>query len=432
MSATLWLNTEREETLELGGTLQLYEAFADMAHAAGKTCYDDYPDLFGVVSQVEDQADADPQWLEKVRQQAKVFEAKYSPHLKEHTLWILDQLSPPRVAEALEESLTQHPVNVHLRTQAKARQEQAQAKAEDAGIKVNDATGGLLDQLAEIFSHPAGAHSKAINLFRRLQQSAKDAMAAALEDLARWAWQHSADYLVRNLPLDYLRVAAAKTPARESLITEDVTQPLVPGLAHLIYRPGAGLATTDPAAPLREPVSPTLSEEEQRRLFEELLFPAPTIDQILGVMNAPGYAGTWEEQLSRATSLASPEVLADILTRGLAGGLTREQIVQEILPAVDGFRNSAERIARTEGLRIAHAMNMRANDVIDDLVVGYQIHATPSPVPPSRAWHQKRSGTIYYKEPAAGQKGLQQMPSPPEEAPDASERPAGTPQTAYN
>lgn len=77
MTATLWLDTEKELTVELGGTQQLYRAFADMAKACGPGCYTEYPDLFGVVSQVESQEDADPEWLADVRKQASAFMAKY-------------------------------------------------------------------------------------------------------------------------------------------------------------------------------------------------------------------------------------------------------------------------------------------------------------------------------------------------------------------
>ena len=91
MTATLWLNTEREETIDLGGTLPLYAAFAEMARAAGPD-QKNYPDLFGVLSQVEDQADAPADWLEDVKDQAKVFLSRHGSRLSGAAQWVLKQL----------------------------------------------------------------------------------------------------------------------------------------------------------------------------------------------------------------------------------------------------------------------------------------------------------------------------------------------------
>lgn len=111
MTATLWLDTEKEETIELGGTMQLYRAFADMAHAAGPAAYEDYPDLFGVVTQVETQEDADPEWLADARKQAAVFLSRHGEALTPDARAVLVSLagegvrmsldSPSRILDAL-------------------------------------------------------------------------------------------------------------------------------------------------------------------------------------------------------------------------------------------------------------------------------------------------------------------------------------------
>lgn len=93
MTATLWLDTDRDETLELGGTLQLYAAFAEMARAAGPGYLDDWPDLFGVPAQVESQEDADPAWLADVRAQAARFLAKYGDRLGTDARLVLETLA---------------------------------------------------------------------------------------------------------------------------------------------------------------------------------------------------------------------------------------------------------------------------------------------------------------------------------------------------
>jgi uncharacterized protein with gpF-like domain len=64
------------------------------------------------------------------------------------------------------------------------------------------------------------------------------------------------------------------------------------------------------------------------------------------------------------------------------------------------------------------------------LLIGYQVHATLDQH--TRPWHKQRDGTVYYKNPGPGQKGMAQMPNPPDEAADPRERPPGTPHTAWN
>jgi predicted RNase H-like HicB family nuclease len=92
VSATLWINTEHEITVELGGALQLYQAFSDMAKAAGDGYLKQWPDLFGVISQVETQEDAPEGWLIDMRTEAREFLDRYKESLQPHTKWVLEQL----------------------------------------------------------------------------------------------------------------------------------------------------------------------------------------------------------------------------------------------------------------------------------------------------------------------------------------------------
>jgi hypothetical protein len=70
VSVTLWIDTDADETVELGPTLLTYKAFAELKRAAGPRWETDYPDLAGVLTQCETQEDADPRWLIGVRRQA--------------------------------------------------------------------------------------------------------------------------------------------------------------------------------------------------------------------------------------------------------------------------------------------------------------------------------------------------------------------------
>jgi hypothetical protein len=94
MSVTLWLDTEAEETIELGPTLHFYAAFAEIARAAGERWLDDYPDLASLADQCESQEDADPGWLAGVRQQALCLLAAYGKGLSADARGILETRPP--------------------------------------------------------------------------------------------------------------------------------------------------------------------------------------------------------------------------------------------------------------------------------------------------------------------------------------------------
>ena len=131
------------------------------------------------------------------------------------------------------------------------------------------------------------------------------------------------------------------------------------------------------------------------------------------------------------TRVAAPEVLAPRIASGYAAGKGWREIAEDILPVVDGVRSTARRVARTEGLRIASAVNEEHFEALgSDAIAGYQLLATLDQF--SRPWHAARHGQVYYRSPKPGQKGFAQMPRPPEEPADPSERPAGTPRTAWN
>lgn len=142
------------------------------------------------------------------------------------------------------------------------------------------------------------------------------------------------------------------------------------------------------------------------------------------------YGNQWQERLAASTRLAQPATLASIIANGMIQGKSQQEIARDILPAVNNVRVSARRIARTEALRVAGQMQMQAHEALGDLVIAYQVHSMHDEH--VRPWHLKRDKTIYYKNPAPGQKGLLQMPNPPEEAADPNERPPGTPQMAWN
>jgi hypothetical protein len=104
MTATLWLDYAHDKYIPQGGTLKLYQAFANMADAAGPDYLQRWPDLFGVVTQVEWQEDADPEWFADMRREASDFLDAYEDQLSPEAVFILKQLSGAPYDEPSEES----------------------------------------------------------------------------------------------------------------------------------------------------------------------------------------------------------------------------------------------------------------------------------------------------------------------------------------
>lgn len=93
MSVTLWVDTDADETIELGPTLPCYAAFAHMARVAGDEWESEYGALAGVLTQCELQDDADPDWLADMRRQAGEYLARFGDALTGDERDILTELA---------------------------------------------------------------------------------------------------------------------------------------------------------------------------------------------------------------------------------------------------------------------------------------------------------------------------------------------------
>ncbi len=171
-------------------------------------------------------------------------------------------------------------------------------------------------------------------------------------------------------------------------------------------------------------------DEDQRDFISDLLFPPLSVERVAAILQRPIAGRTWLQDLSQATRLASPDVVASIIANGFSAGLNPREIAALLRPAVQGVQTSARRVARTYGMQVAHRVQMDAHEQLGDLVIGYTVRSAKSPN--SRKWHVQRSGTEYFLNPKKGQKGMAQCPHPPLEADDPVERPAGTPHLAFN
>lgn len=154
----------------------------------------------------------------------------------------------------------------------------------------------------------------------------------------------------------------------------------------------------------------SLDASAQRDYFRALLFPPPPESVIRSIV----YASGWSARLGNETSLAAPRDIAAAVMQSVTSGQSIRDLARDLLPIVDGVRSTARRVARDESMRVSHAMQQAAWSQVDELIVGYQVNAVLDAR--TRPEHRARAGTIYYKNPQPGQKGMDECPHPPYEA----------------
>jgi hypothetical protein len=114
------------------------------------------------------------------------------------------------------------------------------------------------------------------------------------------------------------------------------------------------------------------------------------------------------------TKVTSPEHITSIITQAIADGWDRLKIGKELMRRFDVIKSTSQRIARTEGLRVATESQLAVSEQLDGMIVGYKIQAVDNGhSPTSRIDHKKRHGTIYYRNPEPGQPSMAEMPRPP-------------------
>lgn len=307
-------------------------------------------------------------------------------------------------------------VSSRLAARTGTRQLEVLARADAAADAVDRA---IAAEWAALFRDLRGAASPGERRFiasmrlRKLLHAAHETLRDKLTGLVAFGHRTAAEVLVQTVPVEGLRYAAG---ARAGLVLAEAAPGQLPGFIQLSTAQPGRLATRDRSTPLREPARRKLSDAELRRRFDALLFEPPTAQQVQAILRQPVAGRSWEQDLTRASSLAGfdPERMATALAFGFAAGKNPRELAKDLLPAVQGVKSSARRIGRTYGMQVAHHAQMQAHAELGDLVDGYQIHALLDQW--TRPAHRARNGTIYWRRPQPGQLGLDQMPHPPLEA----------------
>lgn len=117
--------------------------------------------------------------------------------------------------------------------------------------------------------------------------------------------------------------------------------------------------------------------------------------------------------ITDTTNLGNPDDITRTINSMRMQGKTTKQIASAIRPQVYGVKSTVNRIVRDSTAFAGTVENLSTwNALPQGMVIGYQVHAVPR-TKYSRIEHLQRSGTIYYAEPKADEKGYNDMPQPP-------------------
>lgn len=332
-------------------------------------------------------------------------------------------------------------ISQRLAAKTTARQVEASLLADRAADEIDRVFAVHWRQFLRTLTMPilSQAHFSALRHLEAIRPLAVATIAKTLTRLARWGHRTARSNLASTLPTPYLshlgrsRLGLLEAAPIFSPSVANYGGPKEPPGEIEIVLHALGLPTEpfDPLSfffgpverePKKEPVKRPMATDRKRDVLMEYLFPAPPPEQIKRIVFEPTQGMTFEQRLANATrTSATPRQMAETVAQGLGQKKLPREIAKDLLPIVDGIRSTARRIARTEAMRTMNRIQHETSKGLDDLLIGYQIHAVLDTH--SRPEHAARNGQVYYVNPKPGQLGLDAMPHPPQEA-DGS--------TAYN
>lgn len=220
-------------------------------------------------------------------------------------------------------------------------------------------------------------------LLTDINRVAFDGIRDALRSEVRSSRLRTASDLVKAVPVEYLSLAVAgkRTDASARIILP---------------------------SSISEGRRATPAEREQ---IEAMLLPAEDEQEVDRIVYQPVGGITWQQRMAGQTSLAPPPAVAAQVAMAMLQGESVDQLTARLEPVVQGVRNSARRIARTEMMRASNEATIDMYEALGPMVIGYQIHAILDWR--VRPHHAARHGTIYYRNPKPGQPSMTNMPRPP-------------------
>jgi SPP1 gp7 family putative phage head morphogenesis protein len=310
------------------------------------------------------------------------------------------------------------PVDQRLAAKLHLRQVETLIDADAISTRIGSIFDAAGRKVLEIVTGSSGSADKINVIGRLLMQSladSRDKMAGELETIAKRAHRTASDALIASIPWPWL---ATLISPEEAEAFEAMHWPEPP--AYLNF--DAGLMTIDPvditedearpyafATPLDVLRKANLTDKEKKELAEKLIFPPPDSRFVAEVLTR----GDWAERLETLSGLITNKrgLIGELIT-GYSDGEGIAALKKRIEPLVGGIKASAQRIARTEAMRVAEAMQRQAWEPLGDLMIGAQVIAVLDER--TRPEHATRNGQIYYKNPTGSQRPMSQLPDLPD------------------
>jgi hypothetical protein len=133
-------------------------------------------------------------------------------------------------------------------------------------------------------------------------------------------------------------------------------------------------------------------DAQKRALIESLIFPDLAPVQIEVMLTLPFNGMSWDERLRRWEGSTRESMLSE-MAAGLSAGELLPDLRKRLEPLVGGITFKAQRIARTEGRRMAERGQQGAYTQASDLLAGMQAIETLDEH--TRASHAARHGRVY-------------------------------------
>jgi len=234
---------------------------------------------------------------------------------------------------------------------------------------------GLVKDLVGLASEDRPYHDtlhRAESAFAKTASAVRDWVGQWAERQVELAYRDTVDCLLDVIPPKWFRPLH-----RDLLVLEDATQVDVDDLYGPIRR--------------RE-----IGRDEAVRMIRNTLFPPPSTDKTREYLTQPDPGGlSWEERLRKWEPSARQQILGE-LTQSISQAEDLRTLRKRLEPAVGGIRYKAQRIARTEGRRVAVRAQQATFDQLGDMLDGMQVLAVMDQW--TRPEHALRHGRIYRRQ----------------------------------
>jgi len=281
---------------------------------------------------------------------------------------------------------------------------------------IADRIGGMVDFAVEEVLITAIRRSPAISKQRRIASRLRrltpdmiNELDSMLSKFVVWNHKETVSLLARTIPRKWFRmIQPAVVLVGERVDEEPPVPEVVPPTVIDVPPVAQGLAFTEPI------VASRLTDAEWADWLARHVFPSPDTEMVTRIVYSPVAGENWQERITKLSQLVQPESVAAELVQGVSEGENIDQLRKRILPHVEGnVRSSAQRIARTESMRVANEASKESYNELGDMLAGQQIDEILDER--TRPHHALRHGTVYWKASTGKTPLLQDMPVIPDE-----------------